>query len=79
MGIFSSAKPQAFVESAQVRFGAGHTVYTIAWEGPSGRIGPLDEFSNLVELVEAEGWRLDRVEPLVFTGGRPTILLVFRR
>ncbi|MBD2830565.1 hypothetical protein GTY38_17965 [Streptomyces sp. SID8369] len=79
MGIFSSAKPQAFVESARIRFAAGHTVHTIIWEGPSARIGPLDEFSNLVEVVEAVGWRLDRVESLVFTGGRPTILLVFRR
>lgn len=79
MGIFSYAKPQAFVESARVRFDAGHTIHTIVWEGPSARIGPIDEFSNLVELVEAVGWRLDRVDPLAFTGGRPTILLVFRR
>lgn len=66
--------------AAAERFAAGHAVHSVLVELESARAGSADDLSEVVEQVEAEGWRLDRVESSVLGAhARPMMLLMFRR
>ncbi|MER7908289.1 hypothetical protein [Streptomyces sp. NPDC096068] len=80
MGIFKAAPAVDYAQQAATRRAAGRHVHTVIWQGTSAlSLGSMDGLSDLVEAVEATGWRLDRTEHLAQdTTGRPTLLLLFR-
>lgn len=66
-------------QAAEERLAAGHSVHSVLVELDSARAGSADDLSDVVEQVEAVGWRLDRVESAVVTAhARPMVLLLFR-
>jgi DNA-binding FrmR family transcriptional regulator len=66
-------------QEAEERRAAGHSVHSVLVELDSARAGSAHDLSDVVEQVEAVGWRLDRVESAVVAAhARPMILLLFR-
>lgn len=65
---------------AKERWKAGGRVHSVLVELATPRAGAADDLSEVIESVEAVGWRLDRVESaVVSTLARPMILLIFRK
>lgn len=77
---FGAKAAAGAARDAQTRWAEGHTVHSVVVELESARAGAADDLSDVVQQVEAAGWRLDRSEGLaVAAAARPLVLLLFRR
>lgn len=79
----AAVRSAALVTAAKERAAAGHHVLAgIISEGvtQTHMTGPDQAWSDIVEAVEAEGWRLDKWAPVVDEHDRKIrITVVFRR
>ncbi|GCD37955.1 hypothetical protein OEIGOIKO_05765 [Streptomyces chrestomyceticus JCM 4735] len=72
------AAGRAAAEAAERRASGGR-VHSVVVELESARAGAASDLSDVIEQVEGEGWRLDRMESAVLAAhARPVVLLVFR-
>lgn len=83
MGIIKTAKANLIVEAAAKARDAGRRVFVAQMRSPLTKTeawsGGIDDWSQMVDAVEAQGWRLDRWAVTLDAKGRPAAYPLFRR
>lgn len=82
MGIFKDAKSNMLTTEAERAIAEGRTVYVPKLNTPAtaaGLSGAVPGWAEMIEAVEAVGWRLDQWSVSEDTKGRPQAYPLFRR
>ena len=82
MGIFKEAKVSALGDEARRAAEEGRTVFAPKLNTPAsqhGLSGAISGWAEMIEGVEAEGWRLDHWSVAMDAKGRPEAYPLFRR
>jgi hypothetical protein len=83
VGFIRDAKVQMVVKDAQRAFGEGRRVFLCRINVPMSRdagfSGSVADGSEMIEAVEASGWRLDQMSYTPDRRGNPEGYYLFRR
>lgn len=82
MGIFKDAKASTIGAEAKKAADNGQAVFATLMNSPSshhGMSGEINDWSLMIQAIEAEGWRLSEWSVGADTKGRPQAYPLFRR
>lgn len=82
MGMMKTAKAESLADDAAKATAAGRRTFAAVLNSPRTRpdmSGGIDDWSQMIDAVEAQGWRLEQWTVGQDGKGRPQAYPVFRR